>query len=520
MNTKQILGWSSALCLGASALQAQETSEVETLKRQLKQATESFQKAIDEQRRVIDELNRKIDTIEKAKPAPTTAATAPAGDTKAVAGDVPGADKSWSVTDPMRVKRGSAYLDIGLVGNVAIGGSTADDIEGGTQLGGHDPNQRGFTLQGLEMSLAGAVDPYFRGNANLTFAVDSGGESFLEVEEAWLETMTLPGNLSLRAGQILTDFGRHNPTHLHAWSFVDVPLVNGRMFGADGLRNPGARVSWLAPMPFYSEFSLGVQNSHGETASGFRSAGHSHGGEEEEEGLPFGFRHPDNDRGVKSIGDLLFSPRYALSVDLSDTQVLLGGVSAAFGPNSRGGEGAGGTDTQIYGVDLTWKWKPANHSGGFPFVMWQTEAMLQRYDAGTFDWDENGNAAADDGELIDVDSGLPAVLPGETLVDYGFYSQVSYGFRKGWVAGLRFDYVTSDKAAYENLDLTFNGDAAGRDPLRATRWRLSPNLTWYPTEFSKVRLQYNYDDRDGIGTDHSVWLQLEFLLGAHAAHKF
>ena len=516
MNSKQILGWSSALCLGASALQAQETSEVETLKRQLKQATESFRKAIDEQRRVVDELNRRIETIEKPKPVPAPASIV--GDVKAPANGQASATKPWSAADPMRVQRGSAYLDIGLVGNIAVGGSTAKDIEGGTQLGGHDPNQRGFTLQGLEAAFAGAVDPYFRGNANLMFAVDSGGESFMEVEEAWLETSSLPGNLALRAGQIWTEFGRHNSTHLHTWSFVDAPLVNGRFFGADGLRNPGARVSWLAPLPFYSELSLGVQNSQGETASGFRSAGQGHGGGEV--GLPISYRHSDNDRGVKQFGDLLFSPRSALSFDLSDTQVLLGGVSAAFGPNSRGSEGSGATDTQIYGVDLTWKWKPVNHSGGFPFVLWQTEAMLQRYDAGGFDWDENGNAATDDGELVNVGTGLPAVLPGETLTDYGFYSQVLYGFRKSWVAGVRFDYVTSDRADYERLDLTFNGESVSRDPMRATRWRISPNLTWYPTEFSKVRLQYNYDDRREVGVDHSVWLQFEFLLGAHAAHKF
>jgi hypothetical protein len=56
--------------------------------------------------------------------------------------------------------------------------------------------------------------------------------------------------------------------------------------------------------------------------------------------------------------------------------------------------------------------------------------------------------------------------------------------------------------------------------LRARRWRVSPNLTWFPTEYSKIRLQYNYDDRDFIGVDHSVWLQFEFVLGAHGAHKF
>ena len=39
-------------------------------------------------------------------------------------------------------------------------------------------------------------------------------------------------------------------------------------------------------------------------------------------------------------------------------------------------------------------------------------------------------------------------------------------------------------------------------------------------EFSKIRFQYNYDDRAGIGKDHSFWVQFEFILGAHAAHKF
>ena len=512
MKLKTVIGWSSAVCLSAAALQAQETNELELLRKQLKQATEDFEKATREQRRAIDDLNRKIESLEQSK-----TKAAPSG-APPPSGAHPPSDEAWRPSDPLRLRKGSVYMDIGLVGTIAIGGSTASDIEGGTQLGGHDPNQRGFTLQGLEATFSGAVDPYFRGNANLTFSIDSDGESFLEVEEAWLETISLPGNLAFRAGQIWTEFGRHNPTHLHSWAFVDTPLVNGRFLGPDGLRNPGARASWLAPLPFFAELSFGVQNSQGETASSFRSSGHTHGGEDEDS-VPFAYRHADNDRGVEHAGDLLFSPRLALSFDLTDTQVLLGGASAAFGPNSRGGEAAGSTDTQIYGADLTWKWKPARQQGGFPFVAWQTEAMLRRYDAGAFDWDEDGNGLASPGEIL-APGGQPAVLRGETLTDYGFYSQVLYGFRKGWVAGVRFDWVSGDRADYEQAGLTFDGEALGRDPERATRWRLSPNLTWYPTEFSKVRLQYNYDDRDGFGTDHSVWLQLEFLLGAHAAHKF
>ena len=109
--------------------------------------------------------------------------------------------------------------------------------------------------------------------------------------------------------------------------------------------------------------------------------------------------------------------------------------------------------------------------------------------------------------------GIPDLTPAETLTDYGFYSQVAYGFRRGWVAALRGEYV--DRTLLAQYETLF-----GTDPARAGRWRMAPNLTWYPSEYSKVRLQYNYDQRRGFGTDHSVWMQFEFSLGAHPAHKF
>lgn len=209
------------------------------------------------------------------------------------------------------------------------------------------------------------------------------------------------------------------------------------------------------------------------------------------------FGRPLSQDAGNSLSGLLLAPRYAASFDLSDTQTLLAGASAAFGPNGSGT----GADTQIYGADLFWKWKPAKHHGGFPFVSWQTEAMLRRYQAG----------ATPAGSYTPGASGV--YLPGETLADWGLYSQIAWGFRKDWVAALRGDYVLPvDKAAYEWI--------LGDDPNRLPRWRFSPNLTWYLSEFSKLRLQYNYDDRQQLGIGHSVWLQFEFSLGAHAAHKF
>jgi len=489
---RNFLIWSGvwiASVLAVSAVSAQETSEVEQMRKELREMRERMQT-----------LEQKLGSAEQKPVAPAATPAAATPTVVAVTNASPAAMSSWKPSDPIRVgNKGGAYMDIGMVATFAAGGSTASDIEGGTQLGGHDPNQNGFTVQGVELNLQGAVDPYFRGNANILFSVDSSGESFVELEEAWLESVSLPGNLQVRAGQYLTEFGRINTQHPHSWGFVDAPLVSGRLLGTDGLRNPGARLSWLVPTPFYSELFFGVQNSQGETASSFRF---DHEGE--------GYLGRINDAGrVKNAGDMLYSTRYAASFDVTDTQTLLVGASAAFGPNGSGAD----TDTQIYGVDLYWKWKPANAHAGFPFVSWQTEAMLRKYQAGAFSEDLDGSGTLDPGEPDLNGDGLIDAVPRETLTDWGAYSQVLWGFKQGWVAGFRGDYVTrTEPGAYEAV--------YGLDPDREPRWRLSPNLTWYPSEFSKIRLQYNYDDRRNLGEDHSVWLQFEFLLGAHAAHKF
>ena len=516
MKILKMIGLSSALCLSAMTLQAQETNEVEQLKKQLQQMQDNFEKVHWEQQQQIEALTKKLDDFTKTQTAPATAqkteeqkkleaqlAAELSNDSATNAALADSAlKKPWSPSEPMRVfGSGSSYLNLSLDGLFAAGGSTSTDIPS-LEIGGHDPNQRGFTVQNVEAVFEGFVDPYFRGQANIIYQIDAEGESTFELEEAYAETLSLPDNLQFKAGQYFTQFGRLNPTHPHAWSFVDLPLVNGRFLGGDGLRNPGAQLSWLTPTPFYSELFLGVQDSQGETAENFR---------DDHEGEPFLGRVDSVDR-VKSFGDLLFTPRYTASFDLSDTQTLLLGASGAFGPNASGND----TDTQIYGVDLFWKWKPVNHHGGFPFVSWQTEAMLREYQAGDYSNagdDTNGDGVIDNGETDVFADGVIHNAPRETLTDYGFYSQLAYGFRKGWVANLRGEYVSRTEAAdYEKL--------YGDDSDRLERWRLSPNLTWYPSEFSKLRLQYNYDHGQSFRTEHSIWLQLEFLLGSHGAHKF
>jgi len=415
-----------------------------------------------------------------SRPGPEGPAAIDPGAPQDPTGAEPPAEPS-SPADPITIAGGAKnYLNLALDALMAAGGSTAPDIQL-VEPGGHDPNQDGFTLQVVEMVFSGAVDPYFTAQANVVLQMDSEGETIVELEEAYATTSSLPANLQAKAGMYFTEFGRLNPQHPHAWDFVDVALVNADILGSEGLRNPGARLSWLMPTPVYSEFFLAVQDSQGETAQGFRWV----------EGEEI-YGRPIQERTVHDLSDMLFVPRWSGSFDLTDNQTLVLGASGAFGPNGTGQNAS----THIYGADLFWKWKAPTAQAGFPFVKSQTEAMLQRYEAGEFSADEDGDGTVD------------LVLPRQTVETWGAYTQVLWGFHRGWVAGLRGDYVTEESA-----DLP-------QDSVRPTQWRVSTNVTWYPTEFSKLRLQYNHDDIRGTGPESSVWLQFEFLLGAHAAHKF
>jgi hypothetical protein len=489
------------MCLGLAVpmVQAQETNEVEQLKLQLKQMQENFEKVQREQKGEIDALSRKLDELTKTNAGEATNAAAEAekkklqqelavelqqGSTNAAPqkGEGPAPSSSWSADQPLTVARaGSAYLNLSFDALMVVGGSTAANPSAQLELGDHDPLNNGFSLRNGEIALDGAVDPYFKGFANIVFKLDQNNETEVELEETYLQTMSLPANLQLKAGQYFAAFGRQNPQHPHQWAFVDDPIILTRTFGPEGLRNVGAQVSWLAPTPFYTEVFLSVMNGQGGTAFSFRNPG-----EPGTNGVDQVHGRATIDRTLRGPGDLLYVPRIASSFELNDQQTIVVGASAAFGPNDT----ASNARTEIYGVDVYWKWKSPNAHAGFPFVSLQTEALYQRFDAG-------------------ADPTATPPLPAETLKDWGFYSQLLWGFKPRWVAGLRGEYADGNRGVDDPNDV-----------FRGQRTRISPALTFYPSEFSKVRLQYNYDHGELFGEDHSVWLQVEFLLGAHAAHKF
>jgi hypothetical protein len=382
-------------------------------------------------------------------------------------------------------------IDISLDALVAGGGSTERDAVLQTlQGGGHDPRKRGFTVQNVELSLMGAVDPYFTGEAHLIYFLDPiDGESRFELEEAFLTTTSLPYGLQIEAGHFFTEFGQLNPRHPHVWDWQDQPIINTRLFGPDGMRGPGFRTGWLMPLPWFSELHFGMQNANGETMASFLA------NDEVYEERPIGGR-PFVERDVRNLKDLVYLTRWNNSWDLSNELTSVLGFSGLYGPNASGPKG----DTWIYGLDMKWRWRPANNFRGWPFVLWQTEVMMRDFSADRFTDDSNPD------EII--------TLPGRTLHDRGLYTQLLYGFRYRWAAGLRYEFAGG------------SGESVGgrrHDPFRADRHRVSPLLVWHPSEFSRLRLQYNYDQADHLRPGkqaHSVWLGLEFLYGAHPAHAY
>jgi hypothetical protein len=506
-----------------------QRSELESLRREL----EELRRRDEENRRKIEELQRKMETLQAA-PAPAEKPSTPESALEKAIQDLPPPPSTPTAPAAPRVPTGPSLIsrqvgdttfqliDISLDVLFAVGFSTETDESLQTlQGGGHDPRKRGFTLQQAELSLSGAVDPYFNAESHIVFFIDPlTGETEVELEEAFFTTLSLPYTLQLKGGFYLTEFGLINPTHPHAWEWLDQPIINTRIFGADGMRQAGLRLKGLLPLPWFSELYAGVQNADGETMASFYGGqiSHSHAEGEEAHEHVNGFEpgiggRPIVQRDVKALRDLVYSTRWVNSWDLSPRVTTQVGFSGAFGPNTTGRSGY----TQVYGTDLLLRWRPENHFRGWPFVAWQSEFLYRNYKAAAFTSTVNGeNGEGHDHEHA---NGGGEAFPDKTLEDWGFYTQLVYGFRYGWTGGLRYEYASG------------MGQSVGgrnRDPFRDNRHRLSPLLSWRPTEFSRIRLQYNYDraehlEFDGLGNRerdaHSVWLGFEVLLGAHPAHK-
>lgn len=350
-------------------------------------------------------------------------------------------------------------------------------IPGGDEIG---PGERNFSLGESEITVSASVDPYF--SASLTAALTAEGE--IEVEEAYFRTTALPAGLSLKGGRFFSGIGYLNEFHAHVWDFADQPLAYQAFFGGQ-LAQDGLQLKWIAPTDLFLEF--GAEAGNGDAFPGTRDSGN---------GLNAYalFAHVGGDIG-DSIGwraGLSWVDADATGREYADTDALGTEVTNAF---------TGSSQTWI--ADATLKWAPGGDARRNALEL-QAE-YLSRDEDGLLTYDVAG--AALDGAYS---SGQDA-----------WYAQAIYRFAPRWRAGLRYDSLDSGNT---RIGLVSDGTLAREDfplLLPATPSRVTVMADWSPSEFSRLRAQYAWDDaRDTGSTDEQWLLQYIYAIGAHGAHKF
>jgi hypothetical protein len=100
-----------------------------------------------------------------------------------------------------------------------------------------------------DVLLRGAFNEHLSGEAILGFhTADRKLEHHLE--NAWVQTRSLPQGLQLRAGRFASQIGYLNELHPHTDDFTERPLLYRAFLGGHWY-DDGLRMNWTAPTPFY-----------------------------------------------------------------------------------------------------------------------------------------------------------------------------------------------------------------------------------------------------------------------------
>jgi len=343
-----------------------------------------------------------------------------------------------------------------------------DDYEiPGFPLGGEaGPLPEGLALGETEINISANVDDKFTAKLTVPIAIEDG-EATVELEEAWVETMTLPAGLSLRMGRSYANIGYLNDKHAHTWDFADLPLVYQAFLGGQYI-DDGLQLRWLAPTDFYLELGAEITRGDNYPAGGAANSG-------------FG----SYALHLRSGGDVGFSNSWQAGFSYLQADA----IDRASGNEDDPLYFTGQTDQWM--AEFVWKWAPNGNNRQRNFTF-QAEYMWRNED-GSY------------------------TLPGENPLPYdndqqGWYLQTVYQPFPRWRVGLRYDLLSSDNPgmAYAGTPLM----PSGNDPRR-----FSIMTDWSNSEFSRLRLQYTLD-KAGFPDDRQWGLQYIFSIGAHGAHSF
>jgi hypothetical protein len=246
--------------------------EADALRREIEQMRQQFQNAQREYQKTLDALTERLQRLESR---PQQAATAPVI-VQAPPGPAPAPPSLTDLARPRQPfslygerRQGQFLLDIGVAGDF-VGNITQRNVEK-ARAGTFAGRENRFFPREIELNLFGQIDPYARGEVRIEAAEefeDGERELHLGLAEAHLTLLTLPFGTQAKLGFMRNRFGLLNQLHLHDGPQIDRPNVLVRFLGEEGLRESGAELTWVAPLPFYLEALVGVFNGDNEEAFG------------------------------------------------------------------------------------------------------------------------------------------------------------------------------------------------------------------------------------------------------------
>ncbi len=356
---------------------------------------------------------------------------------------------------------------IGLVGETIFSyHRRRSDESGSDRPGGFDVFQRS-----VELNAAASVDPFAKAYVVANAQADPvTGESTLGIEEAALQTTSLPWNLELKAGRFFGEFGRLSYIHDHELPFVNRPLVLAQYIGGES-RTDGLQVNWLLPTSHYISWTAGVGNNFGGDSP-----------------------NPDNPGAYRGFTGLNFWSRLSTYFDLTPNWQLETGVSGLWNPTT---EDRGGAIVQSNGVStLTEKerrlagvdWKVSYvplRDNQFNRITWGTEVL---YSDNHYLSDPDGVAASGDEHNKSIGS-------------TGMYSYLEWKWHRQWSTGFLFDFVENQQDKHDRT------------------CQYSPYITWAISHWNQLRLQYTHTEHAGTSpfhADDAVMLQWAWIIGSHS----
>ena len=317
-------------------------------------------------------------------------------------------------------------------------------------------DKAGFLFRAAELNVEAPVDPYAK-----AWAVITGSNGGVDVEEATLETTSLPRNLTVRGGRLFANFGRLAHFHDHELPVIDRPLSLDSYIGGE-TRADGVEASCLLPTDLFVTATFGMYDKMG--ANNTRQ----------------------DPTGSRPLDEFTYLGRVNTYVDLTDSQSLELGVDTAWTPKRTVAPTAGGVPVRadtwrsLSGVDVTYRYQPPV-GGLYKGLLWGTEVLQnseRRFDPATN-------------------------VPSPRRVAYAGYSFVELKSGRHWRGGLMAD-MTEDQDNPRMNTKTFTGF-----------------LTYDVTEFQTLRGTVAEAVVNAAGTpkNHTIGLQWTGVFGHHV-HGF